>query len=77
VDAAVLASAIGSSVAVLTAVAAMFASIYKRGLNEGRVTEILSRLTTEAADHEARLRALESARTLTGASSLVSPPRRC
>ena len=63
VDIAVVASAMGSSVAVLTAVAAMFASIYRRGLNEGRVTEILSRLTAIAADHEARLRVLECTRS--------------
>jgi hypothetical protein len=59
-NAAVVASVVASCVAVFTAVAAMFAAVYKRGQHEGRVAEILSRLTAMAADHEARLRILES-----------------
>jgi hypothetical protein len=58
--AAAIVTMLGSCVAVLTAAAAMLASVYRRGQHEGRVTEILSRLTAIAADHEARLRALES-----------------
>src|SRR5262249_2354034 len=58
--AAAIVTMLSSSVAVLTAAAAMLASAYKRGQHEGRVTEILSRLAAIAADHETRLRALES-----------------
>jgi hypothetical protein len=46
----------------VTAVITMVATAYKRGQHEGRVTEILSRLAALGADHEARLRALESQR---------------
>jgi hypothetical protein len=60
VDAAVVASAIASCVAVLTAAAAMIAAAYQRGQHEGRVREILSRLTALGADHEMRLRALKA-----------------
>jgi hypothetical protein len=59
-NATVAASVAASCVAVFTAMAAMFAAVYKRGQHEGRVTEILSRLTAMAADHEIRLRILES-----------------
>ena len=50
---------IGSMVAVVVAIAALLAALYKRGQNEGRMTEILSQLTTMAQDHETRLRTLE------------------
>jgi hypothetical protein len=50
---------IGSMVAVFVAFAALLAALYRRGQNEGRMTEILSHLTAMGHDHEARLRALE------------------
>lgn len=59
-DATVVAAVAASCVAVLTAMAAMFAAVYKRGQHDGRVTEILSRLAVMAGDHEIRLRILES-----------------
>lgn len=52
-------SIIGSMMAVAVSVAGLLAAIFKRGENEGRLTEILSQLTAMTADHEARLRALE------------------
>jgi hypothetical protein len=52
-------SAMSSVVAVLVAVCALFAALYKRGQSEGRQTEIMSQLAALGADHEARLRALE------------------
>lgn len=58
----VLLSALGSIASLLVAVAAIFTAVYKRGQQEGRVTEILSQLTTMMADHETRLRTLEKAR---------------
>jgi hypothetical protein len=60
--AAVIASIAASCVAVLVAVAAIFTAFYKRGINEGRQTEILSQLAALGADHEARLRVLEQHR---------------
>lgn len=62
-NAVALISALASLAALLVAVAAIFTAVYKRGQNEGRLTEILSHLTQMGTDHEARLRALEQART--------------
>jgi len=50
---------IGSMAAVLVAFTALLAALYRRGQNEGRLTEILSQLTAMTHDHETRLRALE------------------
>jgi hypothetical protein len=72
-NAPVAASVVASGVAVFTAVAAMFAAVYKRGQHEGRLAEILSRLTAMAADHEARLRVLESHRCGTNDRTGESP----
>ena len=58
-NAGVVAALFGSGLALLTAVTSTVALLYKRGANEGRITEILSQLTAMGADHEARLRALE------------------
>ena len=54
-------SVMSSVVAVLVAVCALFAALYKRGMNEGRQTEIMSQLTALGTDHEARIRTLEQA----------------
>jgi hypothetical protein len=59
-NATVASSVAASCVAVFAAMAALFAAVYERDQHEGRVTEILSRLTAMAADHEIRLRVLES-----------------
>lgn len=56
---------ISAALALFVAVASSVTTVYKRGQNEGRLTEILSQLTTMNADHEARLRTLE--RTSKGA----------
>jgi hypothetical protein len=58
-NAAIIASIAASCVAILVAVAAIFTAMFRRGINEGRQTEIMSQLTALGADHEARLRALE------------------
>jgi hypothetical protein len=65
-NAANAAAVISAAIALLVAVASSVTILYKRGQNEGRLTEILSQLTTMSADHEARLRVLERTST-TGA----------
>lgn len=45
--------------AVITLMAGFIVSLFRRGLNEGRLTEILSTLQTIASDHESRIRTLE------------------
>lgn len=55
-----LAALIAACVAVVVAVAGLFAALYKRGLAEGRLMEILSQLAKIDQDHETRIRALEA-----------------
>lgn len=52
-------ASVSSAVAVLVAVCALFAALFKRGQSEGRQTEILSQLAALGSDHETRLRTLE------------------
>ena len=54
-----MAAVLSAAIALLVAVTSSVTTLYKRGQNEGRLTEILSQLTTMSADHESRLRALE------------------
>ena len=54
-----VATLITSMVAVVVAVAGLLAAIFRRGQNEGRLTEILSELRRITSDHESRIRILE------------------
>lgn len=65
-NAANTAAVLSAAIALLVAVTSSVTTLYKRGQNEGRLTEILSQLTMMSADHEARLRVLERTST-TGA----------
>jgi hypothetical protein len=47
----------------VVAVGGLLAALFRRGMNEGRLTEILSTLQTIVSDHEARIRVLEHAQT--------------
>ena len=55
----VIATGIGELVTMMVAVGGLLTAIWKRGKNEGRLTEILSHMETMSADHEARIRVLE------------------
>lgn len=50
---------VASMFSVAVAVAGLLAALFKRGINEGRLTEILSNLQSIVHDHEMRLRELE------------------
>lgn len=54
-----IATSVGEVFTMLIAVGGLVTAIWRRGQNEGRITEILSHLETMTADHESRLRALE------------------
>jgi hypothetical protein len=49
----------GSVIAMVTCVLAIAGLVYKAGRREGKLDEVLERLTDIADDHEDRLRALE------------------
>lgn len=53
---------IASMVTVLIAVAGLLVALFRRGINEGRLAEILSNLQSLTTDHEARIRVLEAHR---------------
>ncbi len=46
-------------VALIVACAALLAAIYRRGRRDGKIDEVLERLTGIGEDHEVRLRDLE------------------
>lgn len=54
-----IATSVGEVFTMLIAVGGLVTAIWRRGQNEGRITEILSHLETMTADHESRLRVLE------------------
>jgi hypothetical protein len=62
VNVTIVATLVMACVAMIVAVTSALIGVYKRGQNEGRLTEILSQLTAMSADHEARLRTLEKSR---------------
>ena len=59
-----IATSIGELFTMIVAVGGLLTAIWKRGQNEGRITEILSHLEVAQADHEARIRALEHGKLL-------------
>lgn len=52
-------------ITIMTAVGGLMIALFRRGSYEGRQTEILSNLQTLATDHEARIRVLETHRSIT------------
>lgn len=54
-----VATSIGELFTMIVAVGGLITAIWRRGQNEGRITEILSHLEVAQADHEARIRTLE------------------
>lgn len=54
-------TAVMASIAVLVAIGGLLVGLFKRGVNEGRLTEILSTLQKIDSDHEIRIRVLEHA----------------
>jgi hypothetical protein len=53
-------SMIADLVTILAAMSGVFAVLLKRASNEGRITQILSDLQSGYADHETRLRVVET-----------------